>query len=134
MAVTISKTDVQAFLPGASDESVEALIKGTVARAGLLAPCLKDDDLDEDLADAAKDILVAIIVRALEYGGGEAQNWMAGPFTQQAQQSDQKRRQQRFRPEEIRELQAICGNSRGGAFTIALTYDAADALIEDVSN
>lgn len=125
MAVTITVADVTTFSPNASEDAVEALIAGTVARAALLAPCLKEDGLDEDSAAAAKDILVGVILRALESGTGEVSSLMAGSFQQQIDTTQ--RRTQRFRPDEIRELQRICGITRGGAFTIELGQDEVDS-------
>lgn len=130
-AVVILKDDVQTFLPGASDAIVEALIAGTMARAALFAPCIVDDDLAANLAAAAKDILLGVIIRAVEAGSGETINIIAGPF-QQGMDS-QKRRNARFKPDEIRDLQTLCGIRRGGAFTITLTRDDNDYLLEDTT-
>jgi hypothetical protein len=125
MAVEITVSDVNVFSPNASQDAVEALIAGTVARAARFAPCLKGDDLDEDSAAAAKDILVGVILRALEAGTGEVASLMAGSFQQTIDTT--RRRVQRFRPDEIRELQQLCGITRGGAFTITLGEDDVDA-------
>jgi len=125
MAVEITVSDVTTFSPNASEDAVEALIAGTLARAAKIAPCLKGDDLDEDSMAAAKDVLVGVILRALEVGTGEVTTMMAGSFQQTIDTT--KRRAQRFRPEEIRELQQICGITRGGAFTITLGQDEIDA-------
>lgn len=127
MAVEIAVSDVTVFSPNASEDMVEALIAGTVARAARFAPCLKEDDLDADSVAAAKDILVGVILRALEAGTGEVTSLMAGSFQQNIDTT--KRRVQRFRPDEIRELQQICGITRGGAFTITL---GEDVIEEDV--
>ena len=123
-AVIIETNDVQVFAPGASEDVIRDLIAGTMARAALLAPCLKTSTLTDDAAAAAKDILVGVIVRAIESGSGEITSMMAGSFQQTVDTT--KRRAQRFRPDEIRELQALCGITRGGAFTIALAYDPND--------
>jgi hypothetical protein len=127
-SVSIETDDVKVFALNASDDVIERLIAGTLARAALFAPCLKGSDLSEDAAAAAKDILIGVVVRALEAGTGEITSMMAGSFQQQIDTT--KRRAQRFRPDEVRELQSLCGIRRGGAFTIALTYDAADANVE----
>jgi hypothetical protein len=121
MAVEITVSDVMTFSPNASEDVVEALIAGTIARAARFAPCIKGDDLDEDSVAAAKDVLVGVILRAIEVGAGETTTMMAGSFQQTIDTT--KRRVQRFRPDEIRELQAICGITRGGAFTITLGQD-----------
>jgi hypothetical protein len=129
--VQISPGDVLVFLPGANEALVQAIIDGTMARARRLAPCLADESEDADFLAAAKDILVGIVVRAVEVSGGETVNIIAGPFQQGLDSS--KRRATRFRPDEIRDLQALCGIRRGGAFTITLTHDDNDAFIEDVT-
>lgn len=131
-AITVTRGEVQAFLPGASDAIVDALIEGTLARAALLAPCLlDDDDLTDTQIAAARDILLGVIIRAVEAGSGETINIIAGPFQQGF--DSQKRRNARFKPDEIRDLQALCGIKRGGAFTIVLTHDDYDYLQEDMT-
>jgi hypothetical protein len=131
MAIDITVDDVAPFAPTANAALVQALIDGTVARAARLAPCIKDDNLDEDSVAAAKDILVQVVARAVETGTGQVTTISAGSFSQSVDTTQ--RRTTRFRPDEIRELQQICGVTRGGAFTIALTYDSSDALTEDFS-
>jgi len=121
MAVEIAVSDVTVFSPNASEDMVEALIAGTVARAARFAPCLKEDSLDEVSLAAAKDILIGVVLRALEAGTGEVTSLMAGSFQQNIDTTQ--RRVQRFRPDEIRELQQICGITKGGAFTITLGED-----------
>lgn len=130
-AVVISVDDIQALTPSANSAVIQRLLTGTLARAKRLAPCLAKDDLDDDVAAAARDILIDIIMRAIEIRTGETTNLIAGPY-QQGITSDP-RGKERFRPNEIRELQELCGMKRGGAFSIALTYDGDDAFTEDVT-
>jgi hypothetical protein len=128
MAVTITVDDVHPFVLNANEELIQALIDGTLARAAMFAPCIKGDDLDEDSEAAAKDILVQVIARATEVGSGQITNISAGGFSQSVDTTH--RRTTRFRPDEVRELQKICGITRGGAFTISMTYDTPDGVIE----
>ena len=130
MAVEIEVADITPFAPSASEAVIQQLIDGTIARAARIAPCLKSDDLDEDSAVAAKDILIGVIARATEVGTGEVTTISAGPASQTIDTTA--RRTTRFRPDEIRELQSLCGISRGGAFTITLMHDDADVGIETV--
>lgn len=128
-SIEVSNADIWAHLPGASQEVVEQLIAGTMARAGILAPCLLTDTLTAPVVAAARDILISVVVRAIEVSGGEVTTLIAGPMQQTMDTT--KRRAQRFRPDEIRELQHLCGIKRGGAFTITQGYDAYDAMAED---
>lgn len=124
MAVTITVDDVRPFVLAGDEDVIEALITGTLARAAMLAPCLASGDLDVHTAAAAKDILVQIIARATEVGTGQVTTISAGSFSQAIDTTQ--RRVERFRPDEIRELQRLCGIKRGGGYTIALTYDTPD--------
>ncbi|DAZ90345.1 hypothetical protein [Mycobacteroides abscessus] len=130
-AVTISKDDIQAHLPGTPDDVAERFIKGTIARAALYAPCIKSAEFPDEKSDAAKDILIDVIIRAIEAGSGVVGSVMAGPF--QTSLDTSKPRRRRFESDEIRELKALCGIKSGGAFTITPVYDATDALAEDVT-
>lgn len=128
-ALTIDRADVQKFVPGASDDVVDEILAGTMARARRIAPCLAAEDLSDDIKAEARDILLNILVRAVETGTGEVTTLIAGPMQQTVDTT--KRRAQRFRPDEIRELQALCGIQKGGAYTITLGYDANDAYAEE---
>jgi hypothetical protein len=121
--VDITVDDVRPFVMAGDDSVIQALITGTLARAAMLAPCLTGN-LDSVSASAAKDILVQVIARATEVGTGQVTTIAAGSFSQSVDTTQ--RRTTRFRPDEIRELQALCGIKRGGAFTVALTYDTPD--------
>ena len=130
--LTVTRQDVQVFATSASNAQVDALLAGTLARAKRIAPCLFSEDPTPPSADAlaeAKDIIVQAVVRNIEAGTGEVTTLIAGPMQQTVDTT--KRRTVRLRPDEIRELQNLCGIKRGGAFTIALGYDATDFGTED---
>lgn len=117
--LAIEPGDVTPFITsGYGDDTIETMITGTIARASQFAPCIKDTDLDEDTVNAMRDILINVIVRAMETGSGQITTMSAGGFSQSIDTTA--RRSQRFRPDEIRELQSLCGISRGGAFMIDL--------------
>lgn len=128
MAVYITIDDVRPFIVSGNDEAIQALIDGTLARAAMLAPCLAVGDLDANVEAAAKDILVQVITRAVETGTGQVTTMSAGGFSQSVDTTQ--RRVTRFRPDEIRELQQLCGIRRGGAFTITTMYDTPDGAVE----
>jgi hypothetical protein len=129
--VEIEKADILVFAPSASDAQVQQLITGTISRAALFAPCIRSDDFDEDKAAAAKDILIEVIRRALEYGTGAVSNIIAGPY--QASVDTKQPRRRRFEADEIRELKRLCGIRTGGAYSVALAYDPDDAFSEYVT-
>lgn len=108
MAVTITLPDLQVFVPNIEPEKGEALIAGVLARAAQIAPCI--DTPDFPYAEAAKALIVDVIVRRHEAGAGSLHMQQAGPF----QQSTDTRTSPRtlFWPAEIAELQRLCEASK----------------------
>lgn len=121
MAVSIDVDEIRVYQPAASEDLVEDLIRGTLARAAIFAPCIASEDFDGDQADAARDILIGVIVRAIEAGSGAVTTLTAGPHTRTVDTT--KPRLARFTPSEKAELRALCGLTPGGAFTITTAED-----------
>ncbi|WP_301119783.1 hypothetical protein [Mycolicibacterium fortuitum] len=134
-AVAISVTEIQEEVPGVSNGKAQRIINGTLKRAALFAPCILSDDFDADKAAAAKDILIEIIVRAIESGSGavQSQSVQAGSYQGTTTLDTSKPRRRRFTRDEVRELRQLCGLRGGGAFSIVLTNDDADLGVENTT-
>lgn len=101
MAVKLTPDDLRVFLPGLDDAMAQVLIKSTLARVAEVAPCINSDDLSEQKIDAAKGILLDLILRRLDVGSGAVEAETKGPWTW-------KYRDVVYRPGELAELQALC--------------------------
>jgi len=97
------------------------LIRGTLARAATFAPCVLEAGFTGVNADAARDILIGAIVRAIEAGSGAVTTLTAGPHSKTIDTT--KPRRARFTSAEQAELRALCGLTPGGAFTIQTAAD-----------
>ena len=104
MSVVIDRDDLLPFAPEISTEQAEAMITGTLARAALIAPCITDPDFP--YADAAKSILVRVIVRWHDAGAGNVTSVTKGPFGETRTLS-----RELFWPSELTELQNLCRSS-----------------------
>lgn len=121
MAVRIETDDIRVYAPGASEDLVEDLIRGTLARAAIFAPCILTAGFTGASADAARDIIVGAIVRSIEAGSGAVTTMTAGPHSKTVDTT--KPRTSRFTAAEKAELRSLCGLTPGGAFTIATAAD-----------
>lgn len=120
-AVTITASDLAPF---ADIEEVKAqeMIADALARAARVAPCIRDETLDDDLAAAAKAILRDAVLRRNEAGAGMVTQQSAGPFSQTVDTRPTSR--VLLWPSEVDELKAICrdhNGEKGGAYSVDMT-------------
>jgi hypothetical protein len=121
MAVAITTADVQVYAPGTSAQLVDDLIRGTLSRAAFFAPCILQSSFTGSRADAARDIIIGAIVRAIEGGSGAVTTLTAGPHSKTVDTT--RPRRSRFTQAEKSELRSLCGLPPGGGFTISLAED-----------
>lgn len=120
MAIELSVYELQVFEPDIDDDKAEQWIIDALAWAYRAAPCLKEDAVDPDTADAAKAVIRSAILRWNDAGTGAVITQQAGDFSQTV--DNRNPRKSLFWPSEIRQLAGLCG--RGRAFTIDLAPDA----------
>lgn len=119
-AVSLTVDDLVPFAT-IPEPKAQAMIDSALARAARVAPCIRDDTLSDDHAEAAKDIIRDAVLRRNEAGTGALASQSAGPF---AQTMDTRTpRKVLFWPSEIQELQSICSEHSDaedltGAFSI----------------
>jgi hypothetical protein len=68
VAVNLTYGDLLPFAPDLTEEQGYILIRGVVARAALVAPCILESGFAA--VDAARDILIAAVLRRHLAGGG----------------------------------------------------------------
>lgn len=112
-AVTITPDDLAPFA-SIPDEKAEAMIADALAMAGLVAPCITDEDFAHP--DAAKAVIRGAILRWHEAGTGAVQQQTAGPYGQTL--DTRQPRRSMFWPSEIEQLQSMCATDGSGAFSI----------------
>jgi hypothetical protein len=66
--IELTRQDLLPFAPSITEEQAQPLIAGTLARAAIKAPCILDDAFAYQ--DAAKDILMAAVLRRFMATGG----------------------------------------------------------------
>lgn len=103
----IDVTDIQAVMPDADPNRVDAFVDDAIALAVSVAPCLATEDLDAGKAAAAKAVLRQVIMRWIDRGSGVNTQQIAGPFQVSVDQSHGGL----FWPSEIQALQGICAGS-----------------------
>lgn len=118
MAEMVTTADLAPFAE-IPEAKAHKMIKGAVATARVIAPCLKTMDPEADEYEAAKALIVGAILRWHDSGSGASVQLGAGPF-QQTLDTRQVRRGM-YWPSEIAELQKLCKSSRAQAFTIDTT-------------
>ncbi|WKW84803.1 head-to-tail adaptor [Gordonia phage Jamzy] len=108
-----------------SDEKAQYMIDVAMSRARLLAPCLatdydEGDKLTDDELRVALDTVADAIVRWADGARGAVQTEAKGEYSQTIRQNTLGL----FRPNEIRELQAICKGAkrRGKASTTVVGF------------
>lgn len=118
-AVTLTNDDLAPFA-AIDDDKADAMIVDTLARAAAIAPCIVDEDFENDAA--AKAIIRGAILRWHDAGsGGVVQETdTTGPFTtSKTFEKGGSERRGLFWPSEIAELQKLCASSGSqGAFAI----------------
>lgn len=118
-AVELTTADLAPFAT-IPEAKAQAMIDTALARAARVAPCIREDSLTDDNAEAAKGVIRDAVLRWNDSGGGMVQYQTAGPFSQSL--DTRQPRKALFWPSEIEELQAICADHNGvtksGAFSI----------------
>ena len=109
-AVTLTSDDLVPFADVAKAKA-DAMITDVVASAARVAPCIRDDKLDADLAAAAKAILRGAVLRWHEAGTGTMTTVTTGSMS--ATMQPQQRRGLLW-PSEVTDLEAICTQHKGG--------------------
>jgi hypothetical protein len=111
--------------PFAEIEAVkaQAMIDDALARAARVAPCIRDETLSADNAQAAKGVIRDAILRKNEAGSGALAAQAVGPFGQTIDTRQPQRAL--FWPSEVEELQAICRDHSGVASSGAFSIDTA---------
>lgn len=116
----LTRDALKVFSPELSNDTADAMLATAWARAQQAAPCLREDAPDLDSADVEiiKDVLRSAILRWDERGSGAVAQRTAGEYGETFRASDSSTL---FRPNEIRDLQSVCGNvrKRGRASTIS---------------
>jgi hypothetical protein len=125
-AVTLTTADLAPFAT-IDDAKAQAMIDTALARAARVAPCVRDETLSDDNAEAVKGILRDAVLRWHESGSGAVTQQSAGPF----QQTIDNRQQRRglFWPSDIEELQAVCRDHLGDGPTGAFAVDTVGTSI-----
>ena len=118
-AVTLTLADLTPFA-AIEETKAQAMIDTALARAARVAPCIRDETLSDDNAEAAKGIVRDAILRWHDSGSGAVTQQTAGPFSQTV--DTRAPRRGLFLPSEEEELRAICrdhnGEERAGAFNV----------------
>lgn len=103
-AVVIEPSDLTPFAT-IDEAKAEAMIEDAMAMAARVAPCILATEFEYDAA--AKAILRGAILRWNDSGSGALQEQTAGPFGQKLDTRVQ--RKGMFWPDEIEQLQELCG-------------------------
>ena len=116
--LTIDAQEVLLFNPDLDEQQVTVLIRDGLAMARRVAPCIDEEDFA--YADAATAIIRSAVLRWAESGSGALtqESATAGPFAHTMSFDSRQTRRSLFFPSELRELQALCVQSSGKAFTI----------------
>lgn len=116
--LTISKEEVLAFNPELDENVINILIRDGLAMARRVAPCIDDDNFA--FADAAVAVIRGAVLRWAESGSGgiRSESNTAGPFGQTTTFDTRQTRRSLFFPSEIKELEALCSQSRGTSFAV----------------
>lgn len=116
MGVEIQPKEILAFNDTLDADVVDILIRDGLAMARRVAPCI--DDPDFQFADAAVAIIRGAVLRWAESGSGgiSSQQQTAGPFGQTTSFDTRQTRRSLFFPSEIKELEALCSQSKRKAF------------------
>ena len=118
-ALSLTLADLTPFAPDLSATKAVPMIEDALAMAGLVAPCILDENLPESKQDAAKAVIRGAILRWHEAGTGAVSQQSAGQYSQTIDTRQPRRAM--FWPSEIEMLQKICSdNSTGGG---AWSYD-----------
>lgn len=121
-AVTLTLDDLAPFATIEATKA-QAMIDTALARAARVAPCIRDETLSDDNAEAAKGVVRDAVLRWNDAGTGALQTQGAGPFSQTF--DTRQPRKVLFWPSEIEELQQICRDhnnvTTSGAFSIVPT-------------
>lgn len=120
-AVTITPDDLAPFAT-IDEAKAQAMIDDALARAALIAPCIAEDDFDNEAA--AKAIIRGAILRWNEAGTGAYSSQTTGPFS--VTQDTRQERRSLFWPSEITDLEKLCASSTSGAFGIDTAPGAAE--------
>ncbi len=94
----------------------EAMIEDAEAMAVLVAPCITAENFGN--MAAVRAILRGAILRWNDSGSGALQAQTAGPFGQTIDTRQERRGM--FWPSEIEQLQNLCADLAGGAYTLSL--------------
>lgn len=108
---------LQVFNPDLGEEVAEAMIASVWARARLLAPCLADEDVEltDDQLEIVRSVVRLIVLRWADTGSGAIQSRTAGDYSEAFASRTGGGSAGTFRPDEIRDLQAICATARRSA-------------------
>ena len=122
MDAPIDYKDLQVFDEEMTKAAADAMIATIWSRVRKLAPCLKDPDteLDEDDTETLKAIMRSVILRWSESGSGVVNSRTAGDY---AETYTGRGSGGTFRPEEIRDLQALCADSANAGKQKAYSVD-----------
>lgn len=119
-AVTLTPSDLAPFAD-IDEVKAQAMVDTALARAARVAPCIRDDSLSADNAEAAKGVIRDAVLRWHEAGNGAVRQQTAGPFSQSVDTRSPRRGL--FWPSEVDELQAICRDHSGAAPAGAYSVD-----------
>lgn len=118
MALEINPSEVLAFNDTLDADVVDILIRDGLAMARRVAPCI--DEPEFAFVDAAVAIIRGAVLRWAESGSGgiSSQQQTAGPFGQTTSFDTRQTRRSLFFPSEVKELEALCSQSKRRAFAI----------------
>ncbi|STC97566.1 hypothetical protein [Corynebacterium renale] len=116
MGLAIQPSEVLAFNDKLDPDVVDILIRDGLAMARRVAPCIDEPGFVH--SDAAVAIIRGAVLRWAESGSGgiSSQQQTAGPFGQTTSFDNRQTRRSLFFPSEIKELEALCSDSKRKAF------------------
>lgn len=115
----LTHADLTIFNAEISEAEATAMIASVWARTvQKIAPCLKDLDANEEQVEFVKGILRGVVLRWYDTGSGAVMSRTAGEYQEQLS----KYSGGTFRPEELEDLQSVCGASDAPKASTILTF------------
>lgn len=102
--------DLKVFEEDLDEQIATAMISAVWAKARTLAPCLKTLDADDDQVEVVRSTMRMVVLRWCETGSGGVTQQSAGDYAQ----TNSSYAGGRWRPDEIEDLQAVCGQAETG--------------------
>ncbi|MGW4636863.1 hypothetical protein [Nocardia sp. NPDC004415] len=111
--------DLKVFEPDLDEPLADAMIWSVWAKAKTIAPCLSTLDADADQSELVRSTMRMVVLRWYETGSGGVTQQSAGDYAQ----TNSSYAGGRWRPDEIEDLQAVCGQADTGKASTIATWD-----------